>query len=300
MRFSLWLPANLSWSDLSNAATHAESRGWEGLWLADHFMANTPEPNDTPMGECFAQLAGLAAVVPRVRLGSMVAGNTYRHPAILAKTATTIDTMSGGRFVLGVGAGWQLNEHQAYGIDLGSVKDRLAWFKEACQIWTSLRDEPRTTFNGTKYQLTDAPLQPKPTGKLPLLIGASGEKTMPKIVAAYADEWNTWSTPEIFVHKTEVFSLACQAAERDPATLVRSTQALVMMGEGSAQKAAEIAKTRPAIGGSTAQLQDILGQYQAAGLDEFILPTLGMSDPAKIQDFADQFLTEVAAPFRNN
>lgn len=300
MRFSLWLPANISWPDLSAAASHAESRGWQGLWLADHFMSNTAEPNDDPMGECFAQLAALAAVVPRVRLGSMVAGNTYRHPAILAKTAATIDIISGGRLVLGVGAGWQINEHQAYGIDLGSVKERLAWFKEACQILVSLRDEQRTTFDGKKYRLSDAPLQPKPVGKMPLLIGASGEKTMPKIVAAYADEWNTWSTPEIFAHKTGVYSAGCEAIDRDPASLTRSTQALVFMGDGSAEKAAEVAKTRPAIGGSAAQLQDTLGQYQAAGLDEFILPTLGMRDRAKIQDVADQFLTEVAAPFRNN
>lgn len=295
MDFSLWLPADRSWEDLRDMATRAEQTGWHGLWLADHFMANTPEPNDTPIGECLAQLAALAAVVPRVRIGPLVVGNTYRHPAVLMKTVAAIDEVSGGRFVLGVGAGWQINEHTAYGIDLGSVRERLAWFREACEIWTSMRDQQRTTFAGERYQLTDAPLQPKPVGPMPLLIGASGEKVMAGIVAEYADEWNTWATPEIFAHKTAAYSRACEQRDRDPLSLRRSTQALIFVGDDGAAKAAEVSKKRPAIGGTTAELVDIMGRYAELGVDEFIVPTMGRGSTAEINDFAEQFHTEVAA-----
>ena len=296
MKLSLWLPANRSWNDLRTLATHAEQSGWSGLWLADHFMTNTAEPNDEPMGECLAQLAALAAVIPRVRIGSLVLGNTYRHPAVVAKTAAAIDEISQGRFVLGVGAGWQVNEHEAFGIDLGTVKERLAKFREACDIWTSLRDKDSTTYAGSHYQLTNAALSPKPVGPLPILIGASGEKVMPRIVAQYADEWNTWATPEIFAHKTAVMSRAFEGGDRDPATLHRSTQALVFIGPDAAAKAEHVRKTRPAIGGTPEQLTDILVEYRDAGVDELIVPTSALGSVAEINDFGDQILHQIAAP----
>lgn len=294
MRFSLWLPAALPWDDLHRLAADAERAGWSGLWLADHFMPNTPEPNAEPMGESLAQLAALAATVPRVRIGPLVAANTFRHPAVMAKTATQIDLISGGRFVLGLGAGWQVNEHAAYGLELGTTKQRLAWFREACEVITSLRDNDRTTFDGTHYRLRDAALSPAPAGRLPLLIGASGEKVMPRIVAQYADEWNCWSTPDVFAHKSAIMSAACEDRERDPASLHRSTQALVFLGDGGAEKAAEVRATRPAIGGTPDQLRETLAQYADAGVDEFILPTFGHTDPGEIAEFADRFLTDVA------
>src|SRR3954468_3575877 len=135
MEFGFWPSSAQSWSEICALAAHAESTGWDSVWFADHFM---PFMGDIegPMQECFWVLAGLAMAVPRVRLGSLVAGNTYRHPAVLAKQAVTIDQLSGGRLVLGLGAGWQENEHQAYGIELGSVKERLDRFEEACQVVT--------------------------------------------------------------------------------------------------------------------------------------------------------------------
>lgn len=296
MRFSLWLPANRPWSELRSVATHAEQSGWSGLWLADHFMANTPEPNTEPMGEVLAQLAALAAAVPRVRIGPLVLANTFRHPAVVAKAAASIDEISGGRFVLGIGAGWQANEHKAFGIDLGSVRERLAWFREACQVIRSMRDNETTTFDGDRYQLSAASLNPKPTGPLPILIGASGETVMPKIVAEYADEWNTWSTPDVFAHKSSVMSAACEARDRSPQTLHRSTQALVFLGPDGAATAERANRTRASIGGTSDQLMEVLAQYAEAGVNEFILPTMNLrgAGVAQINDFADRFLTEVA------
>ncbi|HEX7133557.1 MAG TPA: LLM class flavin-dependent oxidoreductase, partial [Iamia sp.] len=150
MRFSHWISTAHPWDEVLDRGRHAEATGWDGLYVADHFMTNKEGPSDSPMHECFSLLAALAATVPRVRLGSLVAGNTYRHPAVLAKQAVTIDHISGGRMVLGLGAGWQVNEHEAYGIPLGSTKERLAWFEEACQVVTGLRDQGRTTVAGDR------------------------------------------------------------------------------------------------------------------------------------------------------
>src|SRR5262249_30473488 len=124
VRFSLWANASQSWPDLLAGASRAESTGWDGVWVADHFMPNA-EDTSSPVQECWTLLAGLAAAVPRVRLGALVAGNTYRHPPILAKEAVTVDHISGGRAVLGIGAGWQENEHVAYGIEFSTVRGRL-------------------------------------------------------------------------------------------------------------------------------------------------------------------------------
>src|SRR5215469_5348604 len=174
MRFSIWPTAAQSWHDVIELATHCEQSGWDGVYFADHFMPNSPgiEPLDGDMLECWSVLAALAGLVPRVQLGSLVSSVTYRHPAVLAKIAAAVDQISGGRLTLGVGAGWQLNEHAAYGIELGTIGERLDRFAEAVQILRSLLDDPRTTYAGEYYRLQDAPNQPAPVnGRLPLLIG---------------------------------------------------------------------------------------------------------------------------------
>ena len=298
MRFSHWISTAHPTDEVLDRARHAEATGWDGLYLADHFMTNAEGPSDSPMHECFTLLAGLAVAVPRVRLGSLVAGNTYRHPAVLAKQAATIDHLSDGRMVLGLGAGWQVNEHEAYGIPLGSTKERLAWFEEACQVVTGLRDQPRTTVAGDRYQLADAPLEPKPVGPMPLLIGSSGQTVMARIVATYAQEWNTWSTPSSWLEIRTGYLRALDEAGRDPATLHTSTQALVLLGPDGATKAAELAKVRPAVGGTVAQLVDTVGLWAEAGLDELIIPDFTLGDASRAKDSLDQIITEVAPAFR--
>ncbi len=298
MRFSFWISTQHTWAETLDLASHAEATGWDGLWVADHFMPNDDTALDQPMHEALALLAALAVAVPRVRIGSLVLGNTYRHPAVVAKTAATIDQISGGRLVLGVGAGWQENEHARYGIPLGTVTERLDWFQEACEVMVSLRDQARTTTTGDRYQLADAPLEPKPTGRLPLLIGASGQRRMARIVAAYADEWNTWSTPSSWLEKRVGFDQALDEAGRERSDLHRSTQALVFLGADGRSTAEDFAKVRPAIGGTDEQLIETIGEWADAGLDELIIPsfTLGAGDRAK--DAIDQIITEIAPSFR--
>jgi alkanesulfonate monooxygenase SsuD/methylene tetrahydromethanopterin reductase-like flavin-dependent oxidoreductase (luciferase family) len=298
--FSVWISAAGPWADALAVGRHAEATGWDGLWLADHFMNNGDGPNDAPNHEAFALLAGLAAAVPRVRIGSLVAGNTYRHPAVLAKTATTIDHISGGRMVLGIGAGWQVNEHQAYGIPLGTVRERMAWFEEACQVITSLRDNPRTTVAGGRYGVTDAPLEPKPVGPLPLLIGSSGQKRMARLVAEHAQEWNTWSTPALWAEKRVGYERALDEAGRDPKSLHRSTQALLFLGPDGAGKAERALErgARAAIGGTSAQITDVVGEFAEAGLDEFIVPYFTLGGVGQMTDSLDQLMAEVVPNFR--
>src|SRR3954447_2179056 len=132
MRFSIWPGLGQPWKDVLATAEHAERTGWDGVWVADHFMPLEDLSGATH--ECWTAMAALAAAVPRVRIGALVSGNTYRHPAVVAKMAAGIDIISGGRLVLGLGAAWQENEHQLYGIPFPPLAERLRRLEEACQV----------------------------------------------------------------------------------------------------------------------------------------------------------------------
>ena len=275
MRFSYWIPNTLSWSDTLEQARHAEGLGYDGIWYADHFMPNAAQPAEGPSHEAFTILAGLALAVPRVRIGPLVAGNTYRNPGVLAKIAASIDQMSGGRLVLGLGAGWQENEHRAYGIDFNTFGWRFDRLEEACQILTSLFANARTSFDGKHYTMVDAPLDPKPLqSPLPLLIGGGGEKRTLRIVARYAEEWNVWGTPELLAQKGGVLERHCEAEGRDPATIHRSAQALLFLSEDQAvlDRVRGMNIERPTIIGTASEVGDIVGRYRDAGVDELIIP----------------------------
>ena len=296
MRFSLWPSSSQTWADLQDAASHAAETGWDGVWLADHFMPNTTS-GEGPVLECFTVLAGLATTIPRVRLGSLVAGNTYRHPAVLAKAAATLDHLSGGRAVLGLGAGWQENEHRAYGIELPDVKGRLGRLEEACEVLRRLLDDERTSFTGRYYRLVDAPLQPKPVqAHLPLLVGGGGERVTLRIAARWADEWNTWGTPDHLAAKAQVLDRHCEAVGRDPREITRSAQVIVYLDARGRQ----VDRPMPKVSGSVAQLQDLMGAYREAGVGEFILPDWNLGTGSARRELMDRFLTEVAGPFRGS
>jgi alkanesulfonate monooxygenase SsuD/methylene tetrahydromethanopterin reductase-like flavin-dependent oxidoreductase (luciferase family) len=252
-----------------------------------------------PVNECLALLAGIAARTERVRIGSMVLGNTYRHPAVVANQAATIDQMSNGRFVLGIGAGWQVNEHEVYGIELPPVKERLARFEEACQVIKGLLTQERTTFDGTYYQLANAPLEPKPAN-LPVMIGAAGEKVALGIVARYADEWNHWGTPELAAHKGEVFAEHCARIGRDPKTVRRSAQTMlevVVPGDTEAIERKERLESRGGhvIMGSAQEVLDTVARYPAAGIDELLVPDAFLGTGNRRFDALERLREEVLA-----
>ncbi|HEX3565136.1 MAG TPA: TIGR03560 family F420-dependent LLM class oxidoreductase [Acidimicrobiales bacterium] len=300
MRFSLWLSPGHTWDELVALAGHAERTGWDGIWFPDHFMGAGRDAGGDLL-ECWSVLAALAAAVPRVRIGSLVSGNMYRHPAVLANVAAAVDRISGGRVVLGIGAGWQRNEHEKYGIEFSDVGGRLDRLEEACQVIRSLTTTERTTHRGRYYQLDDAPMEPKPVqSPLPLLIGGGGERRTLRIAARFADEWNTWGTPDIVAHKSTVLAQHCEALDRDPATIGHSAQAIVLMGDDQQWLSARRSEPQrmPTIVGTPSELAETVGGYQQVGLDELVVPDWTFPRGGET-DWLDRFIEDVASPYRS-
>ena len=296
MKFSFWPNPAQDFETVAGLCAHAEATGWDGIWYADHFMPNA-EDTSAPWPECWTTLSALAGRVPRLRLGTLVMGNTYRHPAVLAKMAVTLDHISGGRLVLGLGAGWQENEHEQYGIPFYTVKERLERLDEACEILTRLWREEKSNFAGKHYTLTNASLEPKPLqAPLPLLVGGGGEKVTLRIAAKWAQEWNVWGTPETLAHKVDVLGRHCADLGRDVTEIHKSAQALLFMSDDAAWL--EGMRSRPmqmaTMIGTPAELRDVVAAYADAGVDELILPdfTLGEGDAKRTA--MDRFITEVA------
>ena len=300
MRFSFWPIARQSWHDVLALARHVERTGWDGVWYADHFMPNTPDASD-PCHEVWSTISALAASVPRIRIGPLVLGNTYRHPAVVANMAATVDHISGGRLVLGLGAGWQENEHHAYGLEYYTVGERLRRLEEACQVIKALFRERRANFEGRYYRLEDAPLEPKPVqNPLPLMIGGGGEKVTLRITAQYADEWNVWGDVERLRQKMAVLDRHCETVGRDPSVIQRSAAALVYLSDDRAlvKRIREEPQTRPSIAGDASELAEIVADYARAGVDELIVPDFHMEPGTAKTEFLDRFIEEVAPAVR--
>ena len=299
MRFSFWVGNSNPWDEILRSATRADATGWDGVWFADHFMPYQGDP-DGPIHEAWSVLSALGAVTERVRLGPLVCGNTYRNPALLAKQAVTADHVSKGRIVLGLGAGWQENEHVAYGFEFGTFSDRFVWMEESLQVLRSLLAGESTTFDGGRYHLEAAPLSPRPVGPMPILIGGGGERKTLRMVATYADEWNVWATPEIMAHKSAVLDQRCDEVGRDPSDVARSAVALLFLCD-TEERAAELRSRgieRPSLIGTPAQLGEQLAAFAEIGVDEVIVPDFTLGEPSRKDETADRFLAEVAAPFR--
>jgi probable F420-dependent oxidoreductase len=268
MKFSLWPHNSRTPADLLEEVRAAEDAGWYGTWLADHYMPNTgdstPARGDTY--ECWALLPALAASTERVRIGTLVSPTSVHHPALLAKRAATIDRLSGGRMTLGIGAGWQVNEHHAYGIELEPPGRRVSRFEEAIQIVRSMLSDESTTFHGSCYNLTEAPCDPKPVqSPLPILVGTRSPRML-RITARYADQWNTWATPEQAAAPRAALFEACDAVGRDPTTIWTSVNALIEFDARTPPPG------RAVLFGSAERLVDQIGQYAELGYDEFIVP----------------------------
>ncbi len=198
----------------------------EHAWLFDHF-APIQGDVDGPCLEGWTVLAAFAAETERLRLGLMVTGNTYRHPAVLAKIAATVDVISEGRLDFGIGAGWNVYEHESMGLPLYQPGERIRRLGEACEIIKGLFTQPTVDFDGRYYQLKDARSEPKPVQKPwpPFVIGGSGEQLTLRVVANHADIWNyTGGSVEEFRHKVSVLHGHCAAVGRDPAEITLSYQ----------------------------------------------------------------------------
>jgi len=293
VEYSIWPNSERPWSVVLELAHAIEDMGWNGLWYADHYMPNTAdgEPVNGDFHECFAILSALAAVTTRIRLGSLVTPTTVNHPALIANRAATIDRISNGRFVIGMGAGWQVNEHTAFGIELFGAKDRVDRFAEAIEIVARMLSEERTTFAGRHFTVTNAPCEPKPVqSPLPLLVGTGGARML-RLTARFAQEWNTWGTPESAAVVMARLREACERERRDPATLRKSVQALffVVPDEGTAARLRDKVPADRSVVGSTGQIAEAFAAYRDAGFDEVCVPdfTLGADPAQRIDAYAD-------------
>jgi alkanesulfonate monooxygenase SsuD/methylene tetrahydromethanopterin reductase-like flavin-dependent oxidoreductase (luciferase family) len=251
----------------------------------------------TPWDEVWTILSALGASVPRIGLGTLVCGNTYRHPAVLAKMAATLDHVSGGRVVLGLGAGWQQNEHEAYGIPFHTLRERLARLDEACQVVKALFTQERATFKGHYYQLENAPLEPKPVQRpLPLLVGGGGEKVTLRIAARHADEWNVWGDPDTLRRKNGILDGYCGELGRNPREIQRSAVALLFLSDDPAfiEGVRKNVRGRPVIAGNPDEVAAVLSAYCDAGVDELIIPDFNLGPRDRKLATLDRFIREVA------
>ncbi|WP_410573894.1 LLM class F420-dependent oxidoreductase [Amycolatopsis sp. cmx-4-61] len=227
MRFAFKTsPQNTEWADMLAVWRAAdEIELFESGWTFDHFYPIFSDSTG-PCLEGWVTLTALAQATERLRLGTLVSGIHYRHPALLANMAATLDIVSGGRLEIGIGAGWNEEESGAYGMELGSVKERSDRFEEACEVLVGLLTQETTTFRGEHYQLTDARCEPKGVQRPhpPICIGGSGEKRTLRTTAKYAQHWNfVGGTPEEFTRKRDVLHRHCADVGRDPAEIMLSS-----------------------------------------------------------------------------
>jgi len=226
----------VGWTEWKNIVRWTEELGFESLWRSDHFFSFFgPSRNIDSLDTLVAQTY-TAAISHRIRFGTLVLSMTFRHPAILARMAAAIDQLSGGRFILGVGAGWNQTEHDAYGIILPPVKQRMDNLEESLQVIKAMFESESANFQGKIYKLSGAPMNPKPAQKpMSILVGGSGEQRTLRMVARYANEWNTvGGNVETYRHKVEVLEQHCEREKRDPKTIERSLMASYILGKDQA------------------------------------------------------------------
>ncbi len=212
-------------------AKAAEAAGFDRVLVMDHFyqLPGLGE-HDEPMFECYTMLAALAQHTESVRLSSLVTGNTYRNPTLLAKTITALDHVSGGRATLGIGAGWFELEHNSLGFEFGTFTDRFEKLEEALQIIVPLLRGETVTFEGKHYQVTDAVNSPAPISRIPIMIGGSGEKKTLRMVAAYADESNlAGATIEEVPRKLDALAAHCERLGRDRSEITVTKLEMVLV-----------------------------------------------------------------------
>jgi F420-dependent oxidoreductase-like protein len=227
MRFGLKTsPQNTTWDDMLAVWQRADDiELFESGWTFDHFYPIFSDPTG-PCMEGWITLTALAQATERLRVGVMVTGNVYRHPAVLANMAATLDIVSKGRLELGIGAGWNQEECDAYGIELPPLKERFDHFDEACEVMVGLLSNETTTFEGRHYQLKDARCEPKAVQRPhpPICIGGGGEKRTLRAVARYAQHWNVpGGGPDEFLKKREVLRQHCEDVGRDVGNITTST-----------------------------------------------------------------------------
>jgi F420-dependent oxidoreductase-like protein len=228
----------VGWDEWKNIVQWTEELGFESLWRSDHFFSFFGPTRNIDSLDTMIAHTYTAAATSRIRFGPLVLSMTFRHPAVLARMAAAVDQLSGGRFVLGVGAGWNETEHNAYGIELPPVKRRMDNLEESIQVIKALSENDSATYQGNIYRLNEAPMNPKPAQQpMSLLIGGGGEKRTLRMVAKYATEWNVpiMGGLDVYRHKAGVLEGYCQEVKRDPGSIARSVMTGYISGDSQAE-----------------------------------------------------------------
>ena len=270
-------------SDLLEVWLGAERLGFRSAWLMDHFVP-VVAPSTEPMLESWTALSALLAQTSTIRGGVLVSANTFRHPAVLARMAATVDRLSGGRLEVGLGAAWNADEHRANGVPFPSTRHRLEMLDEACQVLRLLWTQPEADFDGRHYRLDRAACEPKPLqAHLPLLLGGRGERRTLRTVARYADRWNGSGSVAMLSHSVEILRDHCAAVGRDPRTISLTVMNDFHLTSDPAEARRRLARAatfrhlspdevRPRVWiGGPAELAELIGGFSAAGFDEAIL-----------------------------
>lgn len=306
----------LTWDRWRRIMRRTEDLGYESLWRSDHFFSLMGHPERSAL-ETFTSLTLTAAETSRLRFGPLVAPVTFRHPSLVARMAAAIDQLSGGRFVLGIGAGWNVPEHEAFGLPFPPVGVRMGMLEESIQVIRALEAPGKARFAGRYYRLEDAEMHPKPLQKpLPLLVGGGGEKRTLRIVARYADEWNlVAATPQRVREKSAVLERYCADERRDPTTIARSLMTGFVIGEDAAALTRRLAALReilPTLGqgpddellaalrgrgwlvGRPAEVAEQLGALATAGVQRVMLQHHNQEDFDVLDLIAREIMPAVA------
>jgi len=228
------LPTERLFDRVADHALAAERSGFDSFWVMDHYhQIGTQGPPSEPMLEAYTVLAGVAARSSTISLGAMVTGVTYRNPAFLAKVVTTLDVVSSGRAILGIGAAWNEDESRAYGYDWPSVRERFERLEDALQICRAMFTNPQSSYGGRVHSIVGAYNVPQPVqpGGPRILVGGGGETKTLRLVARYADMWNGFGSPDDLRHKVAVIERHCADVGRDPAEIVKTRLGTLALAE---------------------------------------------------------------------
>jgi F420-dependent oxidoreductase-like protein len=302
-------PENTSYDEIIRTAKLVEELGYDHFWLNDHFIPIMGDKDGSHF-ESWTLLGSIAAETERIRLGILVSGNTYRHPAVLAKIATTIDHASRGRLNFGIGAGWEEFEHKAYGIPFYSAKERSERLGEALEVITRLWRDEHPSFDGKYYSLFQAPFSPKPVQKPhpPIVIGGQGKKWIMPLVARYADEWNavTGISPDGIRTRLADVHEECRRLGRNPCVrevsvflpLANITE-VPLAGPATrlgARLLVDAPVARSVLAGSVAGIQDQIRPYLEAGATSVIITTRPSINHDLMRRFAREVVPGLRAP----
>ena len=287
-------PQHVTYEALRDVWRLAEREGYDHAWTFDHFIPIFSDPTG-PCLEGWTTLTALMTEVPRLRAGTLVTGNSYRHPALLANIAATLDRITGGRVEMGIGAGWWEQEYRVYGIDYPHVSQRIYAMEEAIQVMQALWTEERANFQGRYYTITDALCEPKPVQQphIPIWVGGAGPELTLRAIARHGDGWNTFLMPrEDYSQLLGALERHCAAAGRDPASIRKSLAGQLAIGSDPAaveRRIEAIAKARGA------DVNDARQRTFAGTPDEIVNRILGLAEQG-----VDHIILGMRAPYDND